>query len=75
MTEETENLTLRHLQALRIEIDKITEWMPRVDLRLSSIEQTLGNLYALSGSDRESMQRLTQRVERIERRLDLREDS
>jgi hypothetical protein len=47
------------------------ERLSRIELRLSTIEQTLGSLYALSGSDREQMTALTRRVERIERGLDL----
>jgi hypothetical protein len=45
----------------------------RIELRLSAIEQTLGSLYTLSGSDRETVNALTRRVERIEQRLQLSE--
>ena len=48
--------------------------LDRMDIRLSIIEQTLGNLYALSGSDRETLAALVRRIERIERRLELQED-
>jgi ACT domain-containing protein len=42
-----------------------------MDLRMSVMEQTLGGLYALSASDRETLQTVIHRVERIERRLEL----
>jgi hypothetical protein len=45
-----------------------------LEVRLATIEQTLGSLYALSGSDRETLTALTRRVERIERRLELRDE-
>ncbi|WP_462322889.1 hypothetical protein [Halochromatium sp.] len=45
--------------------------MERIELRLSTIEQTLGGLYALSASDRETLQGALKRIERIEQRLDL----
>lgn len=73
MTADTENLVLEHLRAIRADVSDLRERMGRVELRLSAIEQTLGNLYALSGSDRETVQSLTKRVERIERRLELNE--
>lgn len=74
MTAEIENLVLEHLRVIRADVSDLRERMGRVELRLSAIEQTLGNLYALSGSDREAVQSLTRRVERIERRLELAED-
>jgi archaellum component FlaC len=71
MTENVENLVLEHLRAIRADVGDIKERMNRVELRLSVMEQTLGSLYALAGSDRESLHGLTRRVERIERRLEL----
>ena len=71
MTENTENLVLEHLRAMRGDIGDIKTRLDRIDLRLSTIEQTVGSLYALSASDRETLQGVIKRVERIERRLDL----
>jgi hypothetical protein len=71
MTENTENLVLEHLRAMRGDIGDIKGRLDRMDLRLSAIEQTIGSLYALSASDRETLQGVIKRVERIERRLDL----
>jgi hypothetical protein len=73
MTENTENLILEHLRAIRNVLSDHGERLNRIELRLSAIEQTLGSLYALSGSDRERLDALTRRVERIERRLELRD--
>ena len=73
MTADTENLVLEHLRAIRAKQDQHDERLNRIELRLSAIEQTVGSLYALSGSDREIVNSLTRRVERIERRLELSE--
>lgn len=75
MTKQAENLILEYLRAVRATQDEQGARLGRIELRLSAMEQTLGNLYALSGSDRETMASLTRRIERIERRLDLREEA
>jgi uncharacterized membrane protein len=55
MTENTENLVLEHLRAMRGDIGDIKSRLDRIDPRLSTIEQTVGSLYALSASDRETL--------------------
>jgi archaellum component FlaC len=75
MTDNTENLILEHLRAIRSTLSDHSERLDRIELRLATIEQTLGSLYALSGSDREAITALTRRVERIERRLELRDEA
>ena len=71
MTDNIDSLVLEHLRASRTTQAEHGERLNRVELRLSAIEQTLGSLYALSGSDRETITRISQRVERIEKRLEL----
>lgn len=71
MTAGIENLILEHLGGSRADLSEVKDRIGSVELRLSAVEQTLGSLYALSGSDRESLDSLTRRVERIERRLEL----
>jgi hypothetical protein len=66
-----ENLVLEHLRALRAGQDETMQRLDRVEIRLSAIEQTLGSMYALSASDRDTLQSVIKRVERIERRLEL----
>jgi hypothetical protein len=55
MTGNTENLVLEHLRAMRGDIGDIKSRLDRIDPRLSTIEQTVGSLYALSASDRETI--------------------
>ena len=68
---DAENLVPEQLRAIRGTLSDHGERLGRIDLRLCGIEQTLGSLYALSGSDRETLNTVIRRVERIERRLDL----
>ncbi|MFO8005439.1 hypothetical protein [Thioalkalivibrio sp.] len=65
------DVVLEHLKAIRAKLDDHGERLGRIETRLSSIEQTVGSLYALAGSDRDNVQGLTRRIERIEKRLDL----
>jgi archaellum component FlaC len=71
MTENSENLVLEHLRAIRGTLNEHGERLERVELRLAAIEQTLGSLYSLSGSDRDAITHLARRIERIEQRLNL----
>jgi chaperonin cofactor prefoldin len=70
---DTNNLVLEHLRAIRADVSDIKNRMDRVELRLSVIEQTVGGIFAMMGSDREALQSLARRVERIEHRLELTE--
>jgi len=65
------DVVLEHLKAIPAKLDDHGERLGRIETRLSSIEQTVGSLYALAGSDRDNVQGLTRRIERIEKRLDL----
>jgi len=75
MTDNVENLILEHLRAIRSTLSDHSERLNRIELRLATIEQTLGSLYALSGSDRETLTALTRRLERVERRLEIRDEA
>lgn len=74
---ETDNIILEHLRGIRADLaalrSEARERLDRIETRLSVMESTLGNLYALAGTDRESIHSLTRRIERIERRLELTE--
>lgn len=73
MTDSIDNLVIEHLRVIRCDVGDVKERLDRMDLRLSAIEQTIGSLYALSASDRDTLQAVIERVERIERRLELNE--
>lgn len=79
MTDQDQNFITEMLRKIQSDVALIRrehgDRLSRIELRLSTIEQTLGNLYALSGSDRESMADLARRIERIERRLELNDEN
>ncbi|CRI65301.1 conserved hypothetical protein [Thiocapsa sp. KS1] len=68
MSDKVDSLALEHLRSIRGILSDHGERLGGIELRLSAMEQTLGSLYALSGSDRETPGSLARR---IEQRLDL----
>lgn len=79
MSDKPENLTLVYLRRLDEKIDRMAEDMREVKLRLTALETAVGNLAATEMSHYAIMadrtDRLTARIERIETRLDLREQA
>ncbi len=61
MTADVGSLVLEHLRAIRAKQDQHGERLDRIELRLCVIEQTLGSMFAVSGSDRKTVQSLTRR--------------
>ncbi|MDA3919347.1 MAG: hypothetical protein PF501_01495 [Salinisphaera sp.] len=61
------------LEQLRYIRDDLKARADRTDLRLTNMEQTLGQLYTMAGSDRATANSLGRRVDRIERPLELRD--
>ena len=77
MSDAPENLTLVFLRRLDAKIDRLAEDIREVKQRLTGLEIGVGNLAATELSHyamtAERVDRLSQRIERIETRLDLRE--
>ena len=78
MTDNVENLIIEHLKHIRGRVDRIAEDMTDVKLRLSSLESAMVHVKreVTSGDETDarqqvSLDRLADRIERIERRLDL----
>ena len=78
MTDNFENLIIEHLKPIRGRVDRIAEDMTDVKLRLSSLESAMVPVKreVTSGDETDarqqvSLDRLADRIERIERRLDL----
>ncbi|MDD5324658.1 MAG: hypothetical protein PHR71_05025 [Polaromonas sp.] len=76
--ENIESLVLEHLRAMRGKIDQIADDMREVKQRLSTVEATqgtilqhVGHLATTMAQQQLSFDRLAERVERIEQRLDL----
>ena len=78
MTEQTDNLVLEQLRKIRTELDAARERDHEIMTRLSGIEigitriarDEAGN-YAEIIQDRHTMDRIRERLDRIERRLEL----
>lgn len=75
---EIENLLLEHLRALRADVSLIREDMRDMRLRLTSLEQGQATIIRQTGALIETdarlqvgLDRLADRVERIEHRLDI----
>jgi hypothetical protein len=70
MSDKVDRLILEHLSGIRGTLSDHGARLDRIALRLSAVEQTLGGLYALSGSDRETLSSFARPIERMEQRLD-----
>jgi archaellum component FlaC len=84
MTENVENLVLEHLRALRNELREFRtrhdEDMSDIKQRLTTLERGIGGmkrdaaeLYEDHARQQASIDRLAERIDRIERHLELRE--
>ncbi len=78
MTDNIESIILEHLRHIRGRVDRNAEDMLDVKQRLSSLEQSMVHVKRkiVSGDETDarqqvSLDRLTARIERIERRLEL----
>ncbi len=73
----SDNLVLELLRTMRSDLTTVKEDMREVKLRLPALETAVGNLAATEMSHyaiiADRVDRLTNRIERIETRLDLRE--
>ena len=78
MTESIDNLVLEHLRAMRADMTSLRDDVREVKNRLSTVEagqgailQHIGHLTSSIAQQQVSFDRLSDRVERIERRLNL----
>ena len=80
MTDNVENLILDHLRGIRVDIGGLKKDMREVKQRLNSIESSIAglrrdnaHLFGDMADQNTRFDRLAERVERIERRLDIRD--
>ncbi|BDB13798.1 hypothetical protein [Acidithiobacillus ferrooxidans] len=78
MTDNTENLVLEHLRHIRARVDQIADDMTDFKHRMSGLEQAMSlvkrevNLGEETDTRQQiTLDRLAERIERIERRLEL----
>ena len=73
MTADIESLVLEHLRAIRADIAGLKDRMTGVEVQLSAMGQQLAGLTTAIYGGKSDLDDVRRRVERIERRLDLRE--
>lgn len=71
---DPENITIRHLQAIRSLLTEQAERLGRIELRLGSLEQYQALFHGDLVATNVRLDEFNQRIERIERRLELREN-
>lgn len=71
MTDETENLILAQLRAIRAKVDRAEQRFESVESRLLSIEGHLGALVVADTRQNTHLAQLELRIDRIESRLEL----
>jgi len=71
MTDNVESLILEHLRHIRSKMDAVSLDLSDIKSRVSSLEETQGQLLVMMGGLGKRMDRFDERLGRIERRLDL----
>ena len=78
MTDNIENLVLEHLRAIRAEMGSIKDDVREIKSRVNTLEagqatiiQQIGRLTGMAAEQHVRYDRLLERIERLERRLDL----
>lgn len=75
MTDNIEHLILEHLKAIRADVSSLKADMREVKMRLLSLESYQAAMHTDSVHHSTRMEELEQRIERVERRLDLRDNN
>jgi hypothetical protein len=71
MADEPENMVVAWMRRLDAKFDRMTEEMREIKIRLTAAETAIVAVATSAAGLQRSMDRLNDRVERIERRLDL----
>jgi len=71
MTEDTTNIVLEHLRHIRPAVDELRLDVSDLKLRMTAVEGTLGNIQTQLAGQSARMDRMDERIGRIERRLEL----
>jgi hypothetical protein len=71
MTDEATNLVLEHLRHIRSRVDGLADDMRQVILRLGAQDRHLAGLFTSEVGQDAEIDRIKERLQRIERRLEL----
>ncbi|MDN5849305.1 MAG: hypothetical protein L0H63_06640 [Nitrococcus sp.] len=76
-----DNLVLEHLRPIRMRVDQMSEDITEIKHRLASVERgqakglrEYADLYGDQARQQSSIDRLVERIQRIERRLEITDD-
>jgi uncharacterized coiled-coil protein SlyX len=75
MTDDTENLVLNILKDIQMRLGRMEERLTNLVLRMTAQEQHLGTLVVSLPTSHDRIDALTRRIELVERRLELREQT
>jgi hypothetical protein len=75
MTDNTENLVLEHLRAIRTTQDFHSQELQDIKQRITSLESHVALLHGDFSNQSRRMDRIEQREERIERHLELHDNT
>jgi hypothetical protein len=71
MAKDADNLILEHLRHVRKAVDELRLDMSDVKARMTAVEVTMGQIVSLLATQSGRMDRIDDRLGRVERRLDL----
>ena len=71
MTDEHENLTLGFWRRIDENLDRLTDDMRDLKVRMTAVERQLGDIHVAIAGVNGRIDKMEVRLERIERRLDL----
>lgn len=73
MTEETQNIVLEHLCHIRATVDATIAELRRSNMRVNLLEHGHGNFLLSEAEQNSEIERIKARLDRVEKRLDLRD--
>jgi hypothetical protein len=71
VTDDTTNLVLEHLRAIRTDIARLGNRLDTMSAELTAIRQHLGGVVTIQDHDHGDIAEIKSRLDRIERRLEL----
>ena len=71
MAKEPDNLVLEHLRSIRGDTSHLREAVDRIELRLASVEGHIASFQLSETRQNTELDKLRQRLSRIEKRLEL----
>jgi tetrahydromethanopterin S-methyltransferase subunit G len=71
MTDETSRLVLEHLWYIRTRLDSVEDAVQQLTMRFGAVEGHMASFHLTEATQNSELDRVKQRLDRIERRLEL----